>query len=296
MWSGNDLVRLMMNCRRPRLAENPRNLPRTWLSGMLTSASCVEGVEPPLLILIGVVVIKIRYSDLPPGLHASVRREGRHTVIYLVPGLSPADRHSAIGRLRASGRVGHGPKIPALPLGIALIADRIRVTLRTMAAAARLHPTGLVIPVAVLVVGAILYGLFVTVSLHIGPPSGSNSIELPLPVSTRVANHRPGPSPVSGRRADPVSASRLTRSGVPGSAGHSGGMGRPSPTVEPTPSTNPGGWSPPPRHPSPPPTSFTPAPPPSPSPAPSPSPTRSHGGGGDGGPCLHLLGLLGVCL
>ncbi|HLX49233.1 MAG TPA: hypothetical protein VKS82_12955 [Streptosporangiaceae bacterium] len=235
-------------------------------------------------------MIKIRYSDLSPGLHASAQRVGRHTVIYLVPGLSSVDRKNAIGRLRASARVGHGPKIPALQLGLALIADRIRVTLRTVATAARLHPAGLVIPVAVLTVGAILYGLFVTVSLRIGPPSGSNSIELPLPVATRAANHRPGLMPVSGRRADPVSASRLTRSGAPGSAGHSGGIGhrgQPSPTPDPPPSTSPPGSSPPPVHP--PPSSFPPAP------SPSPSPTHSHGGGG-GGPCLHLLGLLGICL
>jgi hypothetical protein len=242
-----------------------------------------------------VAVIKIRYSDLSPGLHASARREGRHTVIYLVPGLSSVDRQNAIGRLRASARVGHGPKIPALLLGLALIADRVAVTVRTVATAARLHPAGLAIPIAVLTVGAILYGLFVTVSFRIGPPSGSNSIELPLPVATRAVNHRPGHMPVSGRRADPVSASRLTRSGAPGSAGHSGGLGStgrpgPNPTVSPAPSTSPVGSPSPPAYPSPSPTptSLTPAP------APSPSPTHSHGGGG--GPCLHLLGLLEICL
>jgi hypothetical protein len=258
-------------------------------------------------------VIRIRYSDLPAGLHASAKSEGRHTVIYLVPGLSAADKRSAIGRLRASARVGHGPKLPAVSLMTALIADRVRFNLRNAAVAARLHPTGLAIPVAVLTGGAILYGLLVTVSIRIGPSSPQAS-QARLPLSVAMAPATGGTSQRAARTG-PTSASRLSGnvasapagpSGVPGSTGPGGVVpgsrqvvgARPDPWSGPTPS--PSGSTPPPGQPSPSPSTSPPghpSPPPTtdpPSPTPSPSPTHHHGGG-SGGICLNL-GLLGICL
>lgn len=247
-------------------------------------------------------MIKIRYSGLPAGLHASAKSEGRHTVIYLVPGLSAADKRSAIDRLRASARVGHGPKLPVVSLMAALIADRVRFNLRNAVAAARLHPTGLAIPVAVLVGGAILYGLLVTVSIRIGPSSPQAAqARLPLSVATAPAT---GGTSQPAARTGPTSASRLTGnvasgpSGAPGSSGPGGVVpgsrqvvgARPDPSSGPTP--NPTGSTPPPGDPSPP--SSSPPPPTSAPPSPSPSPTRSHGGGG-GGVCLNV-GFLGICL
>ena len=44
-------------------------------------------------------MIKIRYADLPDGLHADVRTCGRRPVIYLLPGLSAAQRRDALRRL-----------------------------------------------------------------------------------------------------------------------------------------------------------------------------------------------------
>jgi hypothetical protein len=234
-------------------------------------------------------VIKIRYSDLPAGLHASASSEGRHTIIYLVPGLSAADRQGAIDRLRASARVGHGPQLPAVSLALALIADRIRLNLRNAVAAARLHPIGAAIPVVVLAGGAILYALFVTVSIRLGSPQ---SAQAPLPLSAVSAPASTGSAPGdSGGVVGPTSATRLTGASSARRASHRGSTtgeqvvgAHPVPS-SPTPSPDPSvSSSSPPGHPS---------PPPSPgSPSPSPLPTRSHGSGGI---CLNL-GVLTICV
>jgi hypothetical protein len=232
-------------------------------------------------------VIKIRYSDLPAGLHASASSEGRHTIIYLVPGLSAADRQGAIDRLRASARVGHGPQLPAVSLALALIADRIRLNLRNAVAAARLHPIGAAIPVVVLAGGAILYALFVTVSIRLGSPQ---SAQAPLPLSAVSAPASTGSAPGdSGGVVGPTSATRLTGASSARRASHRGSTTReqvvgahPAPS-SPAPSPDPGSSSPP-GHPAPPP---WPGPP-----SPSPSPTRSHGSGSI---CLNM-GFLGICV
>jgi len=57
-------------------------------------------------------VTKIRYADLPQGLHKPVRSGGRRPVIYLRPGLSPAQRRDALRRLIRTSRQGHGPHKP----------------------------------------------------------------------------------------------------------------------------------------------------------------------------------------
>jgi hypothetical protein len=245
-------------------------------------------------------VIKIRYSDLSAGLHASAKSEGKHTVIYLVPGLSSADRRSAIDRLRASARFGHGPQLPAIPLALALIADRITVTVRNATAAARLHPAGLAIPVIALVVGSVAYALLVTVSLRIGPPSASNSVQLPGPAVTasgQAGTSRPGSPGDHG--TGPGRSPQLTGTGGPGSGGHQAGIvphqsSSPAPSAgsTPTPSQSPGSGSTPSATPGPTTTSRAPTP------SPSPSPTRSQGGGGGGGKglCINLLNLIGVCI
>jgi hypothetical protein len=245
----------------------------------------------------GGLLIKIRYSDLQPGLHASAETEGKHTVLYLVPGLSPTDRQSAIDRLRASAKVGRGPKLPAIPLALALMADRISVNSRNAAAAARLHPTGLAIPAVVLAGAGVLYALLVTVSIHMGMPATSALALEPLPVTSAPAS--PGPSPshqaaaaaTGDDSAGPARSSRLPGSpmpvpAVPGGHGTAPGSTQPH---QPTPS------------PGQPTVSSSPQPSPSQtgpwtmSPSPAPSPTKTKGGGGGGGHCLNL-GLVHVCL
>ena len=58
-------------------------------------------------------MIKIRYADLPGGLHVRVEARGKDTIIYLLPGLTVAQRRAALRRARSSARMGHGPRLPA---------------------------------------------------------------------------------------------------------------------------------------------------------------------------------------
>jgi hypothetical protein len=227
-------------------------------------------------------LIKIRYSQLQVGLHATVKTEGGHTVIYLVPGLSAAERRSAMDRLRASGKVGYSPKLPAIPLALALIADRVRVTTRNAIAAARLHPTGLAIPAIVLVSGAILYALLVTVSVNLGLPVTSDLAVGPLPVAAApVSNAGPQPRRPAGHLADagPRSASGPRATGSKAGQGKPG-KSSPDPSAGPTPTrTKPTGSPSPTR-------SSSPSPSGSPSASPSPSPTKTT--------CLNL-GIISLC-
>jgi hypothetical protein len=234
-------------------------------------------------------VIKIRYSELQAGLHASATKEGRHTVIHLLPGLSPAERSSAIDRLRASAKVGHGPKLHAIPLAVALIADRIKQTTGNAVAAARLHPTGVAIPAVVLTSGAILYALLVTVSVNLGLPATSDLAIGPLPVAAApVSSGNTPPARVVGQPADPVRGSRLT-----GDQG-SGTKARPSRHQKSSPAPSTGSPSTQPTTGS----SSTASPSPSssgsPTPTPSPSPTGHHHHHGNSA-CLNLL-LIRLCL
>jgi hypothetical protein len=89
-------------------------------------------------------MVRIRYSELPVGLHVTAVVVGRETVVYLLPGLTTAERKSALLRVRSSARVGHGPHLPAFALARALAADRMRAAMGTLAAAMRRHPVLLV--------------------------------------------------------------------------------------------------------------------------------------------------------
>ena len=247
----------------------------------------------------GGLLIKIRYSDLQPGLHASAETEGKHTVVYLVPGLPPTDRQSAIDRLRASAKVGYGPKLPAIPLALALMRDRVAVNSRNAVAAARLHPTGLAIPAVVLAGAGVLYALLVTVSIHMGLPATSALTLDPYPVASAPASPTPSHQAATAGRggggggthsAGPVTATRLHGHPVSvpaGGAGHPARGSRPpgSPTPSPSQSSPTGSSSP---SPSPSPTSTW-----SLSPSPRPSPSKTKGGGG-GQSCLDLL--IHLCL
>jgi hypothetical protein len=245
-------------------------------------------------------LIKIRYSDLQPGLHASAETEGKHTVLYLVPGLSPTDRQSAIDRLRASAKVGHGPKLPAIPLALALIADRISVNSRNAVAAARLHPTGLAIPAVVLAGAGVLYALLVTVSIHMGMPATSALALEPLPVASAPAG--PSPSPSASHQVAAAAATGHKPAG-PARSSRLPGSPMPVPAVPAGPSPAPGSTQPHQPTPSPGRPTISSSPQPSSSrtgpwtlsPSPAPSPTKTKGGGGGGGHCLNL-GLVHVCL
>ena len=163
-------------------------------------------------------MIKISYRELSPGLHAQAEPEGANTVIYLLPGLTPEQRRAALRRIRHSGRMGHGPRVPVVGLALALAADRIKTTARNCVAVVRLHPAGSALPVALLSVATVIFIFMATVSIRVLPsprPSGSG------PVAAGPASPAPAPSPPAvGQGTDPAAGSqdRVTRTGRP--AGH----------------------------------------------------------------------------
>ena len=87
-------------------------------------------------------MIKIAYADLPHGLHADVRTCGRRPVIYLLPGLSPAQRRDALHRLIRTSRQGRGPRLRASGVAFAVARDAAASTGRSGLAAVRCHPAG----------------------------------------------------------------------------------------------------------------------------------------------------------
>jgi hypothetical protein len=115
-------------------------------------------------------VIKIRYrdvSELSPGLHAVAERRGRVITVYVIPGLTAAERNAALRRLRLSGRRGYGPRLAAVPLAFARFADRIRTTVARARSVFRAHPAGATGPVMLMSAGAIAFLVLSAVSVRI---------------------------------------------------------------------------------------------------------------------------------
>jgi hypothetical protein len=235
-------------------------------------------------------VVKIRYGDLPGGLHVRAVARGKHTVIYLLPGLTLDQRRAALRRVRSTARMGQGPQISAGGLTCAVIADRILTTARNVVGAMRLHPAMFVPLIVILLSAAVAFFLLSSVSIRIRSPQASAPETLLGPPIAAAA------APRNGGHVDP------DQPGGP-SAGHSptstptrpGGRPSPSPSrsASPSPSPDPvptGSVQPPGPGPGPSP-SPDPSPAPSPSPWPTPSPTRPGGSG----LCVEV-GPLGVCL
>ncbi|MBO0806987.1 MAG: hypothetical protein J2P32_01625 [Actinobacteria bacterium] len=221
-------------------------------------------------------MIKIRYRPLPEGLHAEAQAQGRHTIVYLRPGLSSEQRRDALRRARQTARMGHGPQLPAPALAWALGVDRVTGTLRTTFAAVRCHPLGATMIVAVLAGAVVTYSLFVTVSVRYLYPRAQGG-RPPVPTVTEPAGQgsaggSPGHSP----------------SGSPGGSGGSSRAVTPREVSTPV-ASSPSAANPAPR-PSPSPTARSrPSPAASgPSPSPSPSPTSTA-------LCVNV-GTLGVCV
>ncbi len=115
-------------------------------------------------------MIRIRYRDpneLSPGLHAAAERRGRNTTVFLIPGLTVAERRSALRRLRISARMGYGPRLPVAQLALALLADRIRTTVGQAGTIFRSHPAGSTVPVMVVSAGAIAFLALSAVSIRV---------------------------------------------------------------------------------------------------------------------------------
>ena len=235
-------------------------------------------------------MIKIRYAELPPGLHVRVEAHGRSTVICLLPGLTLGQRRAALLRARRSAGMGYGPRLPAVGVAAAVTRDRVGATLRNGTAAFRAHPI-LLLPMVVVLGAAMVYIMTsaVTFTIH-SPPSGSvpgltlgqgTHHGLPGPGGFHIgAGSQVAPSPSVSSSPEP---GRPTRSGRP--------IRSPGPTRSSSASPTPGTSSPSPTSSAPgPPGSSSPAPGPSTSPPVSPTPSPSSSG-----TCVHV-GPLGICL
>jgi len=166
----------------------------------------------------GCAMIKIRYRDpneLSPGLHAAAERHGRSTTVYLLPGLSSAQRHAALRRLKISARRGYDPRLPAPQLAVALVADRIRTTVGRAGNVFRSHPAGSTVPVMVVSAGAIAFLALSAVSIRVT----HTAPRVPGPVFSGAAGPAAsvGPGPGPGPSSVPIAAGHGDPPGPPGS-------------------------------------------------------------------------------
>jgi hypothetical protein len=171
--------------------------------------------------VIGCAVIKVRYRDqneLSPGLHAATERQGRNTTVYLLSGLTNAQRRAALRRLTISARRGYGPRLPAPQLALALLADRIRTALGRAGAVFRSHPAGTTVPVMMVSAGAIVFLALSPVSGRVTHPSGDRG-QVSTMAAGSVTPSRAGPGRLSARWVRPEPAGRTDRSGPDRAAG-----------------------------------------------------------------------------
>lgn len=229
-------------------------------------------------------MIKIRYSELPAGLHVRVEERGRSTVIYLLPGLTLAQRRAALLRARRSAAMGYGPALPAAGVAAAAARDRIRATIGNGTSAFRAHPI-LLLPMIVVLSATMVYVMTSAVTITLHAPQGGSLPGLTVGQGRHHDQH--------GLPGDPIGAgSEVTPSPSVSASPKPGGptrSGRPTRSPGPTRSgPAPHSSSPAPTSSSPAPGSSSPAPVSSPPVSPTPSPTST-------GTCLNV-GPLGICL
>ncbi|HYK69196.1 MAG TPA: hypothetical protein VEV45_14720 [Streptosporangiaceae bacterium] len=147
-------------------------------------------------------MVKIRYAELPAGLHVATEAGDRCTIVYLKPGLTREQRKDALTVARRSARFGHGPSLPPLDMAFALAADRTRTTARIALSATRKHPL-LLVPVLALVLSIIAAGILasaamvtVTPRLTSAQPSGLYEFNVGQLVTSSAG---PGASSRSGQ-------------------------------------------------------------------------------------------------
>ena len=119
--------------------------------------------------------------------------------MYLLSGLTTAERRAALRRLRISARMGRNPRLPAAQLGIARLADRIRTSLGQAGAIFRSHPAGSTVPVMVISAGAIAFLALSAVSIRVihTPRAPSQPLAAGLPAAS--AGAIPGTGGATGR-------------------------------------------------------------------------------------------------
>lgn len=233
-------------------------------------------------------MVKIRYSELPAGLHVNVEYHGRDTIIYLQPGLTAEQRRAALIRVRSGARMGHGPSLTAVGMVTAVSADKLRTTIRNGAAAMRGHPLLLLPPLILLVSGAIVFVLMSFVTLTVPHHDGTSGTVPGVVIGSRHAPSQHGGSgQLSGR---PGGDHGAPGSSSPGPVGGPGPTESATPTLSSAPSPTPTTTGPTSSRPV---LSGSPSPAPSsPSASPTPDPTPSQS---PGTTCLQV-GPLGLCL
>jgi hypothetical protein len=117
-------------------------------------------------------MVKIRYAELPAGLHVVTEERDGCTMVYLQPGLTPSQRRAALTFARLSARIGHGASLPPVDLAFALAADRVRTTGRNLGYALRRHPV-LLLPLVAVVSGVIVVTMLAVVTVSASPSSHS---------------------------------------------------------------------------------------------------------------------------
>jgi hypothetical protein len=144
-------------------------------------------------------MVKIRYAELPAGLHVATEAGDRCTIVYLKPGLTRVQRKDALTVARRTARFGHGPSLPTLDMAFALAADRTRISARIITSAMRHHPL-LLLPVVAFVAGIIAAGVLASAVMMTAPPphvSSGPSTDLSQLTIGQLVNPRPGNPPVS---------------------------------------------------------------------------------------------------
>jgi hypothetical protein len=163
-------------------------------------------------------MVKIRYAELPAGLHVATEAGDRCTIVYLKPGLTKAQRKDALTVARRSARFGHGPSLPTLDMAFALAADRTRMAARIFTTAMRKHPL-LLLPVVALVAALIAVGVLASAAIVItapphvrSAPSDISQVNISQPGSL-AASHSRAPSqgpPTTGAAGAPGGSSSPT--------------------------------------------------------------------------------------
>jgi hypothetical protein len=191
-------------------------------------------------------VIKIRYStELGPGLNGQAERRGRGIVVYLLPWLTSDQRTATLRRLSQQGRVGIGPRLPAVQLTLALLADRVRTVFARAGAVVRIHPAGSALPIMMVSAAAVTFLLLSPVSIRIvhqpqavgGPAFGAAPARAGQPSTTAVPGTSRSQQPASGTGIGSPGAGQPGNGTVPGAAPAPGAS--PSPVTGPSPSTDP---------------------------------------------------------
>jgi hypothetical protein len=193
-------------------------------------------------------VIKIRYADLPGGLHARVEVHGRRAVIYLQPGLSRAQRRAALRGLRRDT----GPPLSASRIARAAALDTAKSTARNGTVAMRGHPAGSLFLTALLASAIVCSVFFVSVSIRLipAPPepgalpavrsasSGDRARDHPRHVADAGNQQVSGPELPSSPDAAPASTGP-SASGLPTEPAQLAASPVPRPTASPAPDPSP---------------------------------------------------------